>query len=101
TEQRNGSSYASDIQYNSGTKVWSIQTGTIPDLATLTRAIALGSSTNRTETVELKDASSVLAYKAVEEYQDEVSSISYLLKSATVNALEPQFDRQALLKNRL
>ncbi len=85
TEQRNGTSYVGDIQYNSGTKVWSLQTGANPDTATLTRAIVLGTSTNRTETLEVKNASGVLAYKAVEEYQVEADVFPYLLKSTTVN----------------
>lgn len=91
TEQRNGNSYVNDVQYNSGTSTWSLQTGASlasPDTATLTRAIVLDTSTSvnqRIETLEVKNSSGVLAYKAIEQYDDQVVSIPYMLNSVTVN----------------
>src|SRR5262249_37885354 len=85
TEQRNSNNYVNDITYNSSTATWSLQTGLSPDLRTLTRAIVLPTSTNRTETLEIKNASGVSAYKAVEEYQDEWGSVPYVLRTLTLN----------------
>ncbi len=86
TETRNQSTYVSEATYDSSTQTWSLTVGTGADQRIVTRAITIGSSTSRTEAVEVK-TSSASAYKATEAYE-KVSiyqNLGWQLKTLTVN----------------